>query len=84
MDAQSADSPPALDTLKADLLATLTSAVRDLDADKLSEESFQSYQAVLQVVLDVIRKHREMLVGQRHHTNLLYAGSAILDHRRQQ
>jgi uncharacterized protein len=64
-DAQSAGSPLALDTLKTDLLATLTAAVRDLDADKLSEQSFQSFRAVLQIVLELIRERREMLLDHR-------------------
>jgi hypothetical protein len=65
MDAQSAESPTALDALKTDLLATLTSAVSDLDADKLSEESFQSFRDVLQIVLQVIRERREILLSRR-------------------
>lgn len=65
MDAQSAESATALDALKTDLLATLTSAVRDLDADKLSEESFQSFRDVLQIVLEVIRERREILVSRQ-------------------
>ena len=69
-DAQSAESPAALDALKTDLLATLTSAVHDLDADKLSEESSQSFKDVLQIVLQVIRERRDLLVNRRN-----YAGS---------
>jgi hypothetical protein len=60
-DAQSAESPRAMDLVKAELLATLTSAVRDLDAAKLSEESFQSFRDVLQIVLGLVRERREML-----------------------
>jgi hypothetical protein len=64
-DAQSAESPMALDALKMNLLATLTSAVHDLDADKISEASFQSFRDVLQIVLEVIRERREMLATRR-------------------
>lgn len=59
--AQAADSVEALDALKTELLGTLTAAVRDLDADKLSEISFQSFRDVLQIVLEVIRERRETL-----------------------
>ncbi len=69
-DAQSAESPKALDLVKAELLATLTAAVRDLDADKLSEESFQSFRDVLQTVLGLVRERREMLES---HGNYLRA-----------
>lgn len=59
--AQAVDSIEDLDVLKTELLATLTAAVRDLDSDKLSEVSFQSFRDVLQIVLEVIRERRETL-----------------------
>jgi uncharacterized protein len=76
-DAQSAESPVVLDALKTDLLATLTSAVRDLDADKLSEESFQSFRDVLRIVFDVIRERREILVNGSN-----YATGMVTEHPR--
>jgi hypothetical protein len=43
------------------LLAILTKAVYDLDGDKLSEESFQSFRAVLQIALDVTKERHALI-----------------------
>jgi uncharacterized protein len=44
--------------IEESLLDLLTSAVRDLDDDKLSEDSFQTFRAVLQIALDVVKRRR--------------------------
>jgi hypothetical protein len=59
--AQVAESLDALDRPWRELLATLDEAVRDLDADKLSEESFASFRSILQIALDVAKERRTVL-----------------------
>ncbi len=66
---QKSESPRELDEMRSELLAMLTAAVADLDKDKLSEESFQSFRAVLQIALEVIRERRELLVNPLVHAN---------------
>jgi TRAP transporter TAXI family solute receptor len=61
--AQSAGTLAALDGVWRELLAILTEAVRDLDADKLSEESFNSFRAILQIGLEVTKERRSLLGG---------------------
>jgi hypothetical protein len=36
--------------------------VRDLGADKLSEDSFHSFRAILQIALEVAKERRDALV----------------------
>jgi len=56
----------SLDTLDAawrELLKILTEAVHDLDADTLSEESFNSFRAILEIGLEVTKERRALLVS---------------------
>jgi hypothetical protein len=53
--AQQAESREALQQIRGDLLGVLTAAVGDLDSDKLSEESFHSFRAILQIGLEAVR-----------------------------
>jgi TRAP-type uncharacterized transport system substrate-binding protein len=53
--AREAQSPAALEEIRGRLLGILTAAVSDLDADRLSEESFHSFRAILQIGLEVVR-----------------------------
>ena len=57
--AQATDSPDVLDQIRRELLSVLTAAVHDLDTDKVSEESFQSFRAILQIALEVARERRQ-------------------------
>jgi hypothetical protein len=59
--ARSASSIMTLEEIWRDLLAILAQAVHDLDADKLSEESFNSFRSILQIALDVTRDRRVIL-----------------------
>jgi hypothetical protein len=43
------------------LLATLAKAVHDLDTDKMSQESFNSFRSILQIGLEVTKEHRAIL-----------------------
>jgi uncharacterized protein len=61
--AEKAVSVAELDQLRHALLGALTEAVRDLDADKLSEESFHSCRSILQIAMEVTRERRASLVG---------------------
>jgi len=45
-----------LDETWRELLKILTEAVRDLDADKLSEESFNSVRVILQIGMEVTKE----------------------------
>jgi hypothetical protein len=42
-------------------LKILTEAVRDLDAAKLSEESFNSFRVILQIGMEVTKERRVLL-----------------------
>jgi hypothetical protein len=59
--AQEAGSLSSLADIWRKLLAILTEAVQDLDADKLSEESFNSCRSILQVAMEVTRDRRAIL-----------------------
>jgi len=59
--AEEAVSLGDLDGIWRQLVAILAEAVRDLDADKLSEESFHSFRAILQIGMDVVRDRRIIL-----------------------
>ena len=61
--AQEANSLASLDGVWRDLLAILTETVNDLDADKLSEESFHSSRSILQVAMDVTNARRATLAA---------------------
>jgi hypothetical protein len=50
-----------LDSYRAQLLAMLTEAVEDLDRDRMSQDSFQSFRVVWQIALDVIRERRSAI-----------------------
>ncbi len=58
---QEVKSLAPLDDTWRELLKILTEAVRDLDADKLSEESFNSFRAILQIGLEVTKERRALL-----------------------
>lgn len=58
-----------LEAARQSLLDILTNAVQALDKDLLSEESFQSFRAVWQIAIDVVRERRVLLVqGQQRTT----------------
>jgi uncharacterized protein len=46
-----------------ELLKILGEAVHDLDADKLSEESFNSFRAILQIGMEVTKERRAQLLA---------------------
>jgi hypothetical protein len=58
---QEVTSLAALDDTWCELLKILTEAVRDLDADKLSEDSFNSFRAILQIGMEVTKERRALL-----------------------
>jgi TRAP transporter TAXI family solute receptor len=60
---QEVDSLPPLEDTWRELLKILGEAVRDLDADKLSEESFNSFRAILQIGMEATRERRAMLMS---------------------
>jgi uncharacterized protein len=62
--AQDANSLAGLEDVWRQLLGILEEAVRDLDADKLSEESFNSFRSILQIAMDVARDRRAGLALQ--------------------
>lgn len=45
-----------LEAVRADLLAVLMNAVRDLDANKVTQESFQSFRDLWQIATDAVRE----------------------------
>jgi len=59
--AQQTSTVAELDEIWRTLVAILAEAVRDLDADKLSEESFHSFRSILQIGMDVVRDRRVIL-----------------------
>jgi uncharacterized protein len=63
---QQIDEIAPLETAWQKLLAILGEAVHDLDEDKLSEESFNSFRAILQIGMEVARERR-LLISQRSH-----------------
>jgi TRAP transporter TAXI family solute receptor len=58
--ARQASSPEALEEIRGELLEILTAAVGDLDSDKLSEDSFHSFRAILQIGLEDVRDSRSV------------------------
>jgi TRAP transporter TAXI family solute receptor len=60
--AQDAHSASELDVISRELLVILSEAVRDLDKDKMSEESFNSFRAILQIGMEVTRDRRAALL----------------------
>jgi hypothetical protein len=61
--AQKTNSTATLDDIWSELLGVLTDAVHDLDADRLSEESFESCQSILEIAMNVTRDCRALLVS---------------------
>jgi hypothetical protein len=61
--AQEVNSPTHLGDIWRELLAILTEAVHVLDADKLSEASFNSFRPILQIAMDVTRDRRAILAS---------------------
>lgn len=57
------DSLDRLEDVWRDLLTVLKEAVHDLDADRMSEESFGSFRAILQIGMEVTRERRAMLTS---------------------
>jgi hypothetical protein len=55
------DSLAYLDETWRELLKILTEAVRDLDADKLSQDTFNSFRAILQIGMEVTKERRALL-----------------------
>ena len=60
---QEVDSLAALDDAWRELLKLLAEAVRDLDADRLSEESFNSFRVILQIGMEATRERRSILMS---------------------
>jgi hypothetical protein len=61
--AQNVHSLAHLEGIWRELLEILAEAVHDLDADKLSEESFNSFRAILQIGMEVTRERRLILTS---------------------
>jgi TRAP transporter TAXI family solute receptor len=62
-DANQAKSLAVVEEIKSELLDMLTKAVQGLDNDELSEDSFHSFRAVLQIALDVAKERYAQLVS---------------------
>jgi uncharacterized protein len=60
---QEINSLPPLEETWRELLRILTEAVHDLDADKLSEESFNSFRVILQIGMEVTKERRALLMS---------------------
>ena len=60
---QNINSLPHLDETWNELLSILAQAVHDLDADKLSEESFNSFRVILQIGMEATRERRSILMS---------------------
>ena len=60
---QEINSLPPLEETWRELLKILTEAVHDLDADKLSEESFNSFRVILQIGMEVTKERRALLMS---------------------
>jgi TRAP transporter TAXI family solute receptor len=63
--ASTTESLEALEEIRHQLLTVLSAAVADLDSDKLSEESFHSCRAILQIGLEAVRDSRAILQAVR-------------------
>lgn len=59
--AQDTQSTTELDNVSHQLLTILTEAVHDLDADKISEEAFNSFRVILQIGMEVTRDGRAVV-----------------------
>jgi uncharacterized protein len=60
---QNMNSLPHLEEAWNELLSILSQAVHDLDADKLSEESFNSFRVILQIGMEATRERRSILMS---------------------
>jgi uncharacterized protein len=60
---QNVHSLAPLEEIWNELLTILTEAVHDLDADKLSEESFNSFRVILQIGMEATRERRSLLMS---------------------
>jgi uncharacterized protein len=60
---QTTNSVSQLDEAWHELLKILAEAVHDLDDDKLSEESFNSFRAILQIGMEVTKERRALLLA---------------------
>jgi uncharacterized protein len=60
---QNINSLPHLEETWNELLSILSQAVHDLDADKLSEESFNSFRVILQIGMEATRERRSILMS---------------------
>src|SRR6201996_9631181 len=60
---QKTNSVSQLDEAWRELLKILAEAVHDLDDDKLSEESFNSFRAILQIGMEVTKERRALLLA---------------------
>ena len=60
---QDVNSLMTLEEAWRELLKILTEAVHDLDADKLSEESFNSFRTILQIGMEVTKERRSILMS---------------------
>jgi uncharacterized protein len=60
---QEVNSPALLENIWHDLLRILAEAVHDLDTDKLSEESFNSFRSILQIGIEVTKERRAILAS---------------------
>jgi hypothetical protein len=59
--ARDAKSESDLEEVHSELLNLLTAAVADLDSDKLSEQSFDSFRTILEIGLEAVRDRRDVL-----------------------
>jgi uncharacterized protein len=61
--AQAVETEAPLIAIWRELLATLAKAVQDLNADKMSQESFNSFRSILQIGLEVAKERRAILAS---------------------
>jgi hypothetical protein len=61
--AQKVEAEASLLDIWCELLATLAKAVQDLDTDKMSQESFNSFRSILQIGLEVTKERRAILAS---------------------
>jgi TRAP transporter TAXI family solute receptor len=59
--AHTTHSPAELEQIRLELFHVFTQAVKDLDADHISEDSFQSFRVVWQTAIDAVREQRHSL-----------------------
>lgn len=62
--AQVSTTMAELERIRMELLPILTEAVRDLDEDRMSEESFQTFRVVWQIAVDSIRERRAAIIAE--------------------